>query len=248
MSGYPRGLQLDCETWCTRHAKPNFRVETHPRTPVSQNRTRQRRSSSGPLRGFKRDLYEGGIRVPLLARWPGKIKAGTVSDHVCAFWDFLPTAAKLAVHSIAGPARRHFFCPDPVRVPAARGRTEEARLSLLGVPRGRLQASAAHGPMESSAPQTERTARAGTISRTTQANGRMSTSGTATWPPGSSSTSKCPDRISPVARPTGPEVITSASPELSVSANVLNFVLVLQTCCAYVHQLALSLRTLKGFG
>jgi arylsulfatase A-like enzyme len=52
--------------------------------------------SNGPLRGCKRDLYEGGIRVPLVARWPGKIKAGTVSHHVCAFWDFLPTFAELA--------------------------------------------------------------------------------------------------------------------------------------------------------
>ncbi len=52
--------------------------------------------SSGPFRGIKRDLYEGGIRVPLLARWPGKIKAGAVSEHVSAFWDFLPTACQLA--------------------------------------------------------------------------------------------------------------------------------------------------------
>jgi arylsulfatase A-like enzyme len=52
--------------------------------------------SAGPLRGIKRDLYEGGIRVPLIVRWPGKIKAGTVSDRLCAFWDFLPTAAEMA--------------------------------------------------------------------------------------------------------------------------------------------------------
>ena len=52
--------------------------------------------SSGPLRGIKRDLYEGGIRVPLIARWPGRIKAGAVTDHVSAFWDFLPTLAELA--------------------------------------------------------------------------------------------------------------------------------------------------------
>lgn len=52
--------------------------------------------SNGPLRGNKRDLYEGGIRVPLIARWPGKIKAGTVSHHISAFWDFLPTFAELA--------------------------------------------------------------------------------------------------------------------------------------------------------
>jgi arylsulfatase A-like enzyme len=53
-------------------------------------------NSSGPLQGKKRDLYEGGIRMPLIARWPGKIKAGGVSDHISAFWDFLPTAADLA--------------------------------------------------------------------------------------------------------------------------------------------------------
>jgi arylsulfatase A-like enzyme len=51
--------------------------------------------SSGPLRGYKRDLYEGGIRVPMLARWPGKIKAGLVSNHISAFWDFLPTCCEL---------------------------------------------------------------------------------------------------------------------------------------------------------
>lgn len=53
-------------------------------------------NSSGPLRGIKRDMYEGGIRVPMIARWPGKIKAGTVSDQVWTFWDFLPTAADIA--------------------------------------------------------------------------------------------------------------------------------------------------------
>jgi len=52
--------------------------------------------ANGPLRGYKRDLYEGGIRVPLIARWPGKVRAGTVSDHASAFWDFLPTACDLA--------------------------------------------------------------------------------------------------------------------------------------------------------
>jgi arylsulfatase A-like enzyme len=53
--------------------------------------------SSGPLRGIKRDLYEGGIRVPMIARWPGHIKPGQVSDMVWAFWDFLPTAANIAM-------------------------------------------------------------------------------------------------------------------------------------------------------
>ena len=52
--------------------------------------------SHGPLRGIKRDLYEGGIRVPLIARWPGRVKAGVATDHVSAFWDFMPTLAGLA--------------------------------------------------------------------------------------------------------------------------------------------------------
>lgn len=52
--------------------------------------------STGPLRGLKASLYEGGIRVPLIARWPGRIKPGTVSGHVSAFWDFLPTFLELA--------------------------------------------------------------------------------------------------------------------------------------------------------
>jgi arylsulfatase A-like enzyme len=52
--------------------------------------------STGSLRGIKRDLYEGGIRVPMIVRSPGRIKAGSISDHVWAFWDLLPTAAELA--------------------------------------------------------------------------------------------------------------------------------------------------------
>jgi arylsulfatase A-like enzyme len=53
-------------------------------------------NSWGPLRGYKRDLTEGGIRVPMLVRWPGRVRAGSVNDHVWAFWDFLPTACELA--------------------------------------------------------------------------------------------------------------------------------------------------------
>ncbi len=51
--------------------------------------------SNGPLKGYKRDLYEGGIRVPMIANWPGVIAAGSTSDHISAFWDFYPTAAEL---------------------------------------------------------------------------------------------------------------------------------------------------------
>ncbi len=58
--------------------------------------------SNGPFRGYKRDLYEGGIHVPMLARWPGTIAPGSSSDHVSAFWDVLPTFCEIA--GIAAPA------------------------------------------------------------------------------------------------------------------------------------------------
>jgi arylsulfatase len=51
--------------------------------------------SAGPFRGLKASVYEGGIRVPYIARWPGKIKPSTTSDHISAFWDFLPTCTEL---------------------------------------------------------------------------------------------------------------------------------------------------------
>lgn len=52
--------------------------------------------SNGALKGKKRDLYEGGIRVPHIAAWPNKIKAGTETEHVSAFWDVMPTFCQLA--------------------------------------------------------------------------------------------------------------------------------------------------------
>ena len=52
--------------------------------------------ASNGLRGFKRGLYEGALRQAALARWPGVVPAGRVSDEPWAFWDFLPTAAELA--------------------------------------------------------------------------------------------------------------------------------------------------------
>jgi arylsulfatase A-like enzyme len=52
--------------------------------------------STGGLRGYKRLLYEGGIRAPFIARWPGKIQPGSTSDLLTSFVDFMPTAAELA--------------------------------------------------------------------------------------------------------------------------------------------------------
>ncbi len=80
--------------------------------------------SNGSLRGHKRDMYEGGIRVPFISNWPGTIPAGTISNEVIAFWDMMPTFAELAGveppgkidgHSIAtalrgkGPVPQHDY-------------------------------------------------------------------------------------------------------------------------------------------
>ena len=52
--------------------------------------------SNGPYRGHKRDLYDGGVRVPFMASWKGTIEPGSSTDHLSAFWDFLPTMAEAA--------------------------------------------------------------------------------------------------------------------------------------------------------
>lgn len=63
--------------------------------PDSEIGRRFNQASNG-LRGYKRGLYEGALRQAALARWPGVVPAGRVSDEPWAFWDFLPTAAELA--------------------------------------------------------------------------------------------------------------------------------------------------------
>ncbi|MCK5001235.1 MAG: sulfatase-like hydrolase/transferase, partial [Anaerohalosphaera sp.] len=52
--------------------------------------------SAGPFRGLKASVYEGGIRVPFIAKWPGRIAASSVSDHISAMWDVLPTCCDIA--------------------------------------------------------------------------------------------------------------------------------------------------------
>ncbi|MFT5294306.1 MAG: arylsulfatase A-like enzyme [Colwellia sp.] len=53
-------------------------------------------NSNGEFKGKKRDLYEGGIRIPFIVKWPGKIAAKSTSDHISAFWDMMPTFCELA--------------------------------------------------------------------------------------------------------------------------------------------------------
>ena len=53
-------------------------------------------NSNSFLKGIKRDVYEGGIRVPMIVKWPAKVKAGSKTEHVSAFWDVMPTLADIA--------------------------------------------------------------------------------------------------------------------------------------------------------
>jgi len=53
-------------------------------------------NSNGILKGYKRDLYEGGIRVPFIVRWPNEIQGSIKSGHISAFWDILPTFCDIA--------------------------------------------------------------------------------------------------------------------------------------------------------
>ncbi|MES2983089.1 MAG: arylsulfatase [Verrucomicrobiota bacterium] len=80
-------------------------------------------NSSGPLRGYKRDLYEGGIRVPTIAHWPAGITKPQVSNHVSAFWDFLPTACDLA--GIKAPEGLHGISFAPTLTGKGEQRTHD---------------------------------------------------------------------------------------------------------------------------
>lgn len=64
--------------------------------PESEIGRRFDQTMGGQLRGFKRSLYEGGLRQAAIARWPGVVPAGRVREEPWAFWDFLPTAVELS--------------------------------------------------------------------------------------------------------------------------------------------------------
>jgi arylsulfatase A-like enzyme len=68
-------------------------------------------NSNGPFRGKKRDVYEGGIRVPFVATWPGHIKKGTTSSHASAFWDVKATFCEIAGVSLEGKSDGVSFLP-----------------------------------------------------------------------------------------------------------------------------------------
>ena len=67
--------------------------------------------SNGILKGYKRDLYEGGIRTPMIVKWPGKVKPGSSSDLISAFWDILPTFAEITGAQVPQPIDGISFLP-----------------------------------------------------------------------------------------------------------------------------------------
>lgn len=77
--------------------------------------------SGGGLTGKKRDLTEGGLRVPFIARWPGKIRPGSVSGHISGFQDFMPTAAALAGAGVTAE------CDGISLVPTLLGKNDEQK-------------------------------------------------------------------------------------------------------------------------
>jgi len=68
-------------------------------------------NSNAQFKGYKRDLYEGGIHVPMIAQWPGKIKAGSTTEHISAFWDVMPTIADMIGMELQGNIDGISFLP-----------------------------------------------------------------------------------------------------------------------------------------
>ncbi|HUC79578.1 MAG TPA: arylsulfatase [Flavisolibacter sp.] len=81
-------------------------------------------NSSGPLRGIKRDLYEGGIRIPFIVKWPGRVPADSTSNFIGAFWDVLPTFAAISKAKVSNTDGLSFL-------PALKGQAQTAQHEFL---------------------------------------------------------------------------------------------------------------------
>lgn len=81
-------------------------------------------NSSGPLRGIKRDLYEGGIRIPFIVKWPGRVPAASTSSFIGAFWDVLPTLAAISNTRVSSTDGISFL-------PALKGQPQKAQHHFL---------------------------------------------------------------------------------------------------------------------
>ena len=122
-----RLMDVIAELGLTDHTLVMFSSDNGP-TYVGGVDTRQFRSSGG-LRGGKGEVYEGGIRVPMIAYWPGQIEPGSTTDHVSAFWDVMPTLAELLTIEFPAPLS------GGVVSSGAQGRARPgAQRDVLGVP------------------------------------------------------------------------------------------------------------------
>jgi arylsulfatase A-like enzyme len=88
------------------------------------NHNLARFNPSGPLTGIKRSLTDGGIRIPMIAWWPSKVKAGTESDHVGSFADWMATAAKLAGAKVPSGRDSISFVPTLLGKPESQAKHE----------------------------------------------------------------------------------------------------------------------------
>ena len=86
-------------------------LEAEDKTPLIDSFYRTLEFGTGGLRGIKRDLYEGGIRTPYIVYWKGKVAAGSVSNHVGAFWDMMPTFAEITNQKYAPNKHQVSFLP-----------------------------------------------------------------------------------------------------------------------------------------
>ncbi len=129
MRSDPLSTQLEKQGSARRHP---YRLHQRQRPPFRRrNESPNLLDSNGPLRGGKRDLYEGGIRIPFITSWPAAIKPGQTSDHPSAFWDFLPTVCELTGSPVPENIQGISYAPTLTR----QWRTEKTRLPLLGIPR-----------------------------------------------------------------------------------------------------------------
>lgn len=93
-----------------------FTSDNGPHNESNHNLARFR--PSGPLSGIKRSLHDGGIRVPMIAWWPGHVAAGTTSEHVGYFGDWMATAAELAGAKMPDGCDSISFAPTLLGRPA----------------------------------------------------------------------------------------------------------------------------------
>jgi arylsulfatase A-like enzyme len=100
---------------------------------------------SGPLRGIKRSLTDGGIRVPTIAWWPGTVPAGVDSGHVAYFGDWFATAAELAGAEVPDGLDRSASCPRCWAGPTTRRSTSSSTGSSTNAGSARRPCTAAGG-------------------------------------------------------------------------------------------------------